>query len=220
MALLGFRLIDGKGRAATGVNMTTWKFSLYRRDRALCRLFATLILLIFGSIGLSGCATPVDSGTPGAANDEASVDDNVVNLAVNKKLIDDGVGDLKDVTALVHRQRVLLIGTVEQEKSRGQAGKLAGEVENVLAVMNEIQVTEENGIGTFISDVLIEKEIQSGYLFDDEIESANFRVRVVNGTVYILGHAKQRAEFDRAMALANQTDDVKKVVNYVVIDLP
>ena len=65
--------------------------------------------------------------------------------------------------------------------------------------------------------MIIEKSIQSDYLFDDAVKSANFRVRSVNGVVYMIGRAESRVEYDRATAIASETDDVKRVVNYVVV---
>ena len=53
----------------------------------------------------------------------------------------------------------------------------AERLDGVEEVINEIQVEETGGIGAFISDVIIEKSIQSDYLFDKVIDSENFRVR-------------------------------------------
>jgi osmotically-inducible protein OsmY len=175
-------------------------------------------ILLVTSVGITGCTSSSRVNPSEAAPGDALIDDNVINLAVNKRLIDDGLGLFKDVKAVVYRQRVLLIGKVEQIEHRERAGALVAEVENVVQVMNEIQVNVENGIGAFITDVIIEKLIQSDYLFDDIVDSDNYRVRSVNGTVYIIGHAANRAEFDRALALANATDDVKHVVNYIALD--
>ena len=175
-------------------------------------------ILLATSVGIVGCTSSSRMDSSEAGQDEALIDDNIINLTVNKRLIDDGLGLFKDVKAVVYRQRVLLIGTVEQADARDRAGALVAEVENVVQVMNEIQVAVEGGIGAFITDVIIEKSIQSDYLFDDIIDSDNYQVRSVNGTVYMIGHAASRAEFDRALALVNATNDVKQVVNYVALD--
>ena len=179
-------------------------------------LIASTILLAT-YVAMAGCTSSSRVDSSETAQGRVLIDDNVINLAVNKRLIDDGLGLFKNVKAVVYRQRVLLIGTVEQTEHRDRAGELVAEVENVAQVMNEIQVAVESGIGAFITDVIIEKSIQSDYLFDDIIDSNNFQIRSVNGTVYMIGHAASRAEFDRALALANATNDVKQVVNYVAL---
>ena len=132
-------------------------------------------ILLATSVGIVGCTSSSRMDSSEAGQDEALIDDNIINLTVNKRLIDDGLGLFKDVKAVVYRQCVLLIGTVEQADARDRASALVAEVENVVQVMNEIQVAVEGGIGAFITDVIIEKSIQSDYLFDD--------------IIYMIGHA-------------------------------
>ena len=55
---------------------------------------------------------------------------------------------------------------------------------------------------------------------DADIDRDNFRVRSVNGTVYLIGLAGSRAELDKALAIARATGDVKNVVNYMRVQAP
>ena len=52
---------------------------------------------------------------------------------------------------------------------------------------------------------------------DDRLgqNNRNFRVRSVNSVVYMIGQAGTQGEYDRATAVASETADVKRVVNYV-----
>ncbi len=68
-----------------------------------------------------------------------------------------------------------------------------------------------------VDDIYIEKVIQADYLFDSAIDSANFRVRSVNGVVYLIGLAESQAELDKAVAIVDARDDVRRVVNYVKV---
>ncbi len=182
-------------------------------------LLASLIVLVV-AIGQVAC-TPRSGSDPSAAAPDAGAqqafEDNVIELEFNRRLIDDGLGAFKDVNTVVFGGRVLLIGSVDQSETRERAGALAEEIDGVHEVINEIQVDDTGGIGAFISDVIIEKSIQSAFLFDDAIDSSNFRVRTVNGAVYMIGRAASRLEYDRAAAVVNETDNVKRVVNYVEI---
>ena len=182
----------------------------------------TLAAFITGilALGQFACAPQSSTGSASAVQDpaaEQAVDDNLIKLELNRRLINDGLGLFKDVSTVVYGGRVLLIGSVDQPNLIDRASKLAQEIDGVQEVINEIQVDEKGGIGAFISDVIIEKSIQSDYLFDDAIKSANIRVRSVNGVVYMIGRAESRVEYDRATAIASETDDVKRVVNYVVV---
>jgi len=172
------------------------------------------------AVGQVACTSGSGSETGSAAPDsrgQQTIDDNVIKLELNRRLIDDGLGVFKDVSTVVFAGRILLIGSVDQPETQERAAVLAQQVAGVRDVINEIQVDDTGGIGTFISDVIIEKAIQSAYLFDDVINSSNFRIRSVNGVVYMMGQAAGRLEYDRAAAVAVKTDDVKQVVNYVEI---
>jgi len=162
------------------------------------------------------------SGTDAAApaadpGEQRAIDDNVIKLELNRRLIDDGLGLFKDVTTVVFGGRVLLIGSVGEPESVARAGTLAQEIAGVQEVINEIQTDDTGGIGAFISDVIIEKSIQSSLLFDDAIDSTNFRVRSVNGVVYMIGQAANQSEYDRATAVVSETTDVRQIVNYVLV---
>lgn len=174
-------------------------------------------LLAAGQVACTTQGTPGAKSVASEPDAEQTVDDNVIKLELNRRLIDDGLGLFKDVSIVVYNGRVLLIGSVDQPESLERAAKLAADTVGVQDVINEIQVNDKSGIGAFISDVIIEKSIQSEYLFEDGIKSANFRVRAVNGVVYIIGRAESQIEYDRVAAVASQTADVKRVVNYVVL---
>ena len=171
---------------------------------------------------LPGCApTVVSLGADAAytASEQRTidevVDDNKIKIELNKLLVDDSLGLWKDVGTVVYRGRVLLIGAVETPEAKAKAGEIGHTPEGVKEVINDIQVTDEGGIGSFVNDVAIEKSIQIKYLFDSDIDSANFRVRSVNATVYLIGLAESQAELDKALAIASATGDVKNVGNYM-----
>ena len=105
-------------------------------------------------------------------------------------------------------------------KPGGKLVWIGGQPEGVLEVLNEIQVTDEGGILSVVDDIYIEKVIQADYLFDAVIDSANFRVRSVNGVVYLIGLAESQAELDKALAIVGARDDVSRIVNYMKVKPP
>ena len=158
------------------------------------------------SLGTDAAYTASEERT----TDEA-VDDNKIKLELelNKLLADGSLGLWQDIGTVVYRGRVLLIGAVETPEAKAKAGEIGHMPEGVKEVINDIQVTEEGGLGSFVNDVAIEKSIQTEYLCDSDIDSANFRVRSVNGTGYLIGLAESLAELDKALAIAKATGDVK-----------
>ena len=77
--------------------------------------------------------------------------------------------------------------------------------------------SSEGGVIALVDDIFIEKVIQTDYLFDSDIDSSNFRVRSVNGVVYLIGLAESQAELNKAVAIVDARDDVRRIVNYVKV---
>ncbi|MHA1154128.1 MAG: BON domain-containing protein, partial [Alphaproteobacteria bacterium] len=163
-----------------------------------------LLAAMLSLAALPGCATTVVS--PGAdAADTASEQhttggafDDKIKIELIRLMADDSAEFWKDVSTTVYRGRVLLLGSVETAAAKTRAGAIGGQPEGVIEVINDIQVTDAGGVGAFVNDVAIEESIRAKYLFAEGIDSANFRVRSINGTVTLIGLAETRAELDRA----------------------
>ncbi len=185
---------------------------------------SSLWVCLAAALAFTGCAPTVTSlAVDGAytASEERTmddvIDDNGIKLKLNKLLLDERLGLFKDVGTVVYRRHVYLLGDVEKAEDKVRAGEIARIPEKVSGVTNDIQVTDEGGVGALVDDIYIEKVIQADYLFDSEIDSSNFRVRSVNGVVYLIGLAESQAELDKAVAIVDARDDVRRIVNYVKV---
>ncbi len=185
------------------------------------------VIFVVSALGVGGCLPTVTAlAVEGAytASEERTtddvVDDNRIKLALNKALLDEEFELFKDVGTVVYQGRVLLVGSVEKPDAKKRAGQLAAKPRGVREVINEIKVTDEGGLGAFVNDTVLEKKIQIEYLFDKEVDSANFRVRSVHGVVYLMGLAQSQAELDKALSILREYEDVRDVVSYVRIKKP
>ncbi len=190
------------------------------RRRASPRFLACVVSLL----ALAGCTpTTLSLAADGAytASKERTlddvVDDNGIKLELNKLLLEDGLGLFKDVGTVVYRRHVYLVGDVKKAEDKVRAGAIARTPEKATGLTNDIQVTDEGGVVALVDDIFIEKVIQTDYLFDSDIDSANFRVRSVNGVIYLIGLAESQAELDKAVAIVDARDDVRRIVNYVKV---
>ncbi len=173
-----------------------------------CVPLATAVILF---AALAGCAPRVGSLPIGDAE---------IEIEINKRMADNSAELWADVSTVVYRGRVLLLGSVETAEAKARAGAIGAIPEGVTEVINDIQVTSAGGGGAFLNDVAIEKSIRFKYLFAEDIDSANLRVRSVNGTVYLIGLTETRAELDRVLAFAYATEDVVEVINYIQVNEP
>lgn len=115
----------------------------------------------------------------------------------------------------VNDGRVLVTGVVQDPEHRVEAIRLAWQPEGVKQVMNEVRIAESDGIKGFARDSWITTRLRAAIVFDKEIQSLNYSIDTVQGTVYLMGSANDQAELDRVMDKARNLPDVQQVVSYV-----
>jgi len=123
----------------------------------------------------------------------------------------------RQVTLDVNEGRVMLTGSVEKPETRVEAVRLAWQAAGVRQVIDEIQVTDQSGIISGMQDSWIANKLRTKLMFDGQIKNINYTVEVENGVVYLMGIAQSQDELDRVIATARDTNDVKKVVNHVLL---
>lgn len=182
----------------------------------------TILALCAAGMGVSGCAGLfVGAAATGgiAIAEERSVgtqiDDATIKIAVNERLFSYDQRLFQDVSTDVTEGRVLLTGKVTDPQDRVEAVRLAWQVEGVKEVINEIQVTDKGGIGSYMTDVRISNELRADLLFDRQVQALNFNVDTVGQVVYLTGIAQNQAELQRVIDTARTIAGVKQVVSHV-----
>lgn len=137
-----------------------------------------------------------------------------------KALIQDGwfQYDLETFAKLnltVTQGRVLVTGVVQKPEQRVEAIRLAWQPEGVDQVINEIQVAESEGFQGYARDTWITTRLRTALTFDKEIQSINYSIDTVHGTVYLMGVAQSQEELDAVIENARTIANVKRVVSYV-----
>lgn len=179
---------------------------------------------LLAAVLLGGCVETLvlGAGTVGvAAAQERSVgdalDDVTLHARVAEKLLSADEVLFRRVNLEVVEGRVLLTGVVREPEMRPQAARLAWEVDGVREVLNEIQVRDETGIKDFARDVWITAQLRTKMLTDLEISDINYTVETINGIIYLMGIAQDRAELDRLTTHARNIAGVKQVVSHVLL---
>ena len=183
-----------------------------------------LVLLLAGSISLSGCAELLigAAATTGVAIAEErsvgdAVDDLTIRAELNHLFFQDDVELFGDVSFSVIEGRVLLKGSVPTPDDRIRALRLAWQAAGVREVINELQVADDSGILDYARDTWISAQLKGKLLVDGDVLSINYSVETVDGTVYLLGIAQDEAELARVTEHARSIEDVKRVVSHVVL---
>lgn len=145
-----------------------------------------------------------------------SAEDTGIKLALLKRYGEEDVL-FRGIGTTVFDGRVLLTGQVPDPALRDRAVALAGAVDGVVAVIDEIAVTPdpEEGIGP--RDALIQADLRRAIMFDPQVLAINYAIEVEDGIVYLLGIAQSDAERRRVLAHARGTDYVRRVVDHVLL---
>jgi osmotically-inducible protein OsmY len=115
----------------------------------------------------------------------------------------------------VSEGRALLTGKVQDPEMRVEAVKLAWQVDGIAEVINEIEVVNTGSLAGSARDFWITTQLRGRLTFDKDIRSINYSIDTVNGTVFLMGIARNQAELDRVTNHARNLAYVRRVVSYV-----
>ena len=192
--------------------------TLRKSQHKMNPLFTFLSLL-----ALTACAAPgivAGAATAGlAVAQERSIgtviDDTAIELQIQHYLLQASDGLFIRVGIEVHEGRVLLTGVVPAPDDRVEAVRQAWQVNGVLEVINEVQVSDRAGITDYLRDVKITSQLRFKMLRDRDISDVNYTVETVNGIVYLMGIARSRPELDKVTTHARNIAGVQKVFSHV-----
>jgi osmotically-inducible protein OsmY len=184
----------------------------------LCLLGTGLVLGGCGAVGLAagagasvGMAASQEGGLPQAAED----------LRIRTDILDlwfrQDVEMFRKIDLTVREGRVMLTGVVQKPEHRIDAVRLAWQPKGVRQVINEITIADSAGVTGFAKDALISSKLRAKLTFDRDIAALNYTFDTVNGTIYLMGVARQQQELDRVLAHARGIAQVQNVVSYVRI---
>jgi osmotically-inducible protein OsmY len=192
--------------------------------------FSVVAVLALSSLLLTSGCTPVGmaAGTGAAVGVSAAREGGIRSTAKDlqiKALINDkwfkyDLNTFSKLNITVNQGRVLLTGVVQNSTDRVEAVRLAWQVDGVRQVINEIRVAEGEGVSGYIKDQWITTRLRTALTFNKDVQSINYTIDTVNGTVYLMGVAQNQIEIDRAIEEARTIPNVKQVVSYVKIAGP
>lgn len=183
----------------------------------------SVFTLLTCSLFLSSCALGAAAGV-GTVVGVAAVQEGGLERAGSDAWIQAQINDLwlkhdfemfRKLDITVNQGRVLLSGVVQNPEHRVEAVRLAWQPSGVKSVINEIKVADSEGIMGYAKDTWITTQLRAVLLADREIESLNYSIDTVQGTVYLMGFAQDQQELDRAIGKARTVSGVKHVVSYV-----
>lgn len=182
-----------------------------------------LPLILLSSLMLSSCAVGVAT-TAGVAVGTAAVQEGGLSRAVSDARIQTEINDrwfrhsvdmFTKLDMTINQGRVLLTGVVQDPQHRVEAVRLAWQPVGVAQVINEIKVANSTGIVGFAKDAWISGRLRASLIGDREVESINYSIDTVQGSIYLMGFAQDQGELNHVIDKARRVPNVKQVVSYV-----
>ncbi len=169
----------------------------------------TPVGLAVGAGATAGVASQQEGGIRGAADDVR------IKAMIGDKWFKYKVDTFSKLSTTVDQGRVLVTGVVQNPDDRVEAVRLAWQVEGVKQVINEIRVAEGEGFPGFVRDKWITTRLRTQLTFEKNVSAVNYSIDTVQGTVYLMGVARNQAELDHVIGIARTIPNVKEVVSYV-----
>jgi len=176
-------------------------------------------------LATGGCALVVVGGVAGAAAGGyavgqergvgGTVDDIKTKTDIQIAMMNAQPQLPTNIDVTVYQGRALLTGSVSSPAVKDEADRVARGVAGVRAVYDELEVSAGEGGWNAAKDAWISSKLRSQLLLEADVRSFNYTIQTVNGTVYLIGSARNQAELDRALNLARNIPDVRRVVSYV-----
>jgi len=182
------------------------------------------MILAIVAAQLSGCAGAILAGGAaaiGASSTEkgfaTSINDTSISLKIRDKFVQTDIDLVEGISIQVDNGNILLVGRVENQELKVKASKLAWEVRGVRSVINEIEIAEKVSLKDRAKDAAASANLRRLLISDMNVNSLNYSIEVVSGTIYLTGIAKDKAERDRVIEHARNLLYVTRVENYVIL---
>ncbi|MBF96096.1 MAG: hypothetical protein CFH34_01468 [Alphaproteobacteria bacterium MarineAlpha9_Bin4] len=187
------------------------------------KLFITRLIIILISFTNISCTQVLIGGAASGGiilvqerSPEQAAKDIVIKTKIEESFFStDYDGIFSKIKVIVFEGKVLLVGTVKNNKAKETANSLAWKVSNVEEVANYIVVGKENVID-FLKDTRISIEFKAKLLTDKEISEVNYSSTTENRIIYIIGVSQNEKELEKVLYHASNIAGVKKIVNLVV----
>jgi osmotically-inducible protein OsmY len=180
--------------------------------------FVLLGALVQGCTPLGLATTAAVTGGTAAASETGlrqTAIDTRIKLEINELWFNYDLDAFSKLNTTVEQGRVLVTGVVQNPDHRVEAIRLAWQPEGVVQVINEVRVADSDGFSGFARDTMITSNLRGKIIFDKEIKSINYTIETIQGTVYLMGTAQDRAELNKVIEHARNTSYVRQVVSYV-----
>lgn len=159
--------------------------------------------MLVGGPLLTGCSLVTSPFQERGAS--GYLEDTKLRLLLNEALLIKGSDvpeRVEQVEFMVDRGRVLLLGMVDNLKTKAKAVAMVRKVPGIRTILTEIEIGPETGM-SYAKDAILGQRFEALLLLDPYIFSQNYHIKAVNGIIYVLGTARSQKEVERLLEHAD-----------------
>jgi osmotically-inducible protein OsmY len=165
---------------------------------------------------LTACFPLVAVGAVGgtlAATDRRTLGTQLEDRSIQLKAESSIAREIKDanINVTAYNRKVLLTGQAPSEDAKKRAESIAGSVDNVAAVVNELEVAGPSSLTSRASDATVTGKVKAVFVDDGQVMANAFKVTTERGVVFLMGRVTQ-AEGERAAQVASKVGGVTRVI--------
>lgn len=151
--------------------------------------------------------------------DDRSFKDDFIDIKMNFSLRDDFIEiDPKlglDIEPTIFEGKVLLTGALPDIDIIQQVVETTWKNTNTKQVYNYIRVDDPPSLDIVNQDAAVSGAIRTQLTFTRGVSSSNYKLTMENGTVYIMGIAKDQNELNAVLSVVKDTVGVSKIIPLV-----
>jgi osmotically-inducible protein OsmY len=141
-------------------------------------------------------------------------DDKVLHTKVWAALTDDKTVEAREINLEVYKGVVQLNGYVDNDKEKARAAEVAGGVEGVKGVENNLAIKQgKHTTGEVMDDSALTAKVKSALIEDPATKAGDIKVDTRQGVVQLSGFVGSQAAKDAATKVAQSVKGVKSVEN-------
>jgi hyperosmotically inducible periplasmic protein len=145
------------------------------------------------------------------------VDDSVITTKVKALLAKDDTLKAFDINVKTYNGIVQLRGFVDSKTTIEKAGKIAGSVEGVKSVKNDLIVKgAKESAGAYLDDSVITTKVKALFAKDAALKALGINVETHNGIVQLSGFVDSLNTVVKAGKIAGSVEGVKSVKNNLI----
>ncbi len=146
------------------------------------------------------------------------LDDSVITTKVKALLAKDDTLKAFDINVKTYKGIVQLRGFVDSKTTAEKAGKIAGSVEGVKSVKNDVIVkAAKESAGAYLDDSVITTKVKGLLAKDDTLKAFGINVETHQGIVQLSGFVNSKATVEKAGKIAGSVKGVKSVKNNLIV---